>query len=57
MLLGGAWGDPVDGALFIFLVNSADGKCFYLNFPVRILLLYFSNCSIGIRSRRQETAS
>ncbi|KAG0611230.1 hypothetical protein M758_7G124800 [Ceratodon purpureus] len=24
MLLGGAWGAPVDGALFIFLVNSAD---------------------------------
>ncbi|XP_024383916.1 uncharacterized protein [Physcomitrium patens] len=24
MCLGGAWGDPVDGALFIFLVNSAD---------------------------------
>lgn len=27
MCLGGAWGDPVDGALFIFLVNSADGMC------------------------------
>ena len=26
MLLGGAWGAPVDGALFIFVVNSADGK-------------------------------
>jgi len=27
MLLGGAWGAPVDGALFIWLVNSADGTC------------------------------
>jgi len=26
LLLGGAWGAPVDGALFIWLVNSADGK-------------------------------